>query len=206
MSEEGTFHLNINARLSISTGKCTVHISNITEHRGLGITADPVHLYDFYIGAWMGCDNPHMQFKMLQACPKGTGSASLSIPILAGDTDTFKIGCYIRDPDTKMNRHIASGFHSLSWLADAIDGVSSFDDAKTSLQLNDNYSTNKVLLHFSNNGTDVGQLRALCQRLKPSALRQTERLNAQVNAMAVGLHDMIEKVSCVDTLNGVRIS
>jgi hypothetical protein len=196
------FHLKINARASISTGKCTVHISNITEHRGLGLTADPVHLYDFHLGAWMGCDNPHMQYKMLQASPDGTGSASLSIPILPGDTDAFKIGCYIKDPDTKMNRHIASGFQMLSSLADAIDGVSCFDDAKSSLQLKDNYSTNKVLLHFSNNGTDVAKLRALCQRLKPSALRQTDQLNAKVNAMAVGIHDMIEKVSSVDTLNG----
>ena len=197
-----TFHLKINARVSISTGKSTVRIANLSEHRGLGLSADPVHPYDFFVGAWMGCDNPHMAFEMLRGCADGTGVASLSIPILAGDPDTFKIGGYLKDPDTHMNRHLASGFHTLTWLADAIEGVDSFEQAKTSLLLKDNYSKNQLLIHFTNNGTDVPQLRMLCQSLKPSALRQTDQLNAQVNAMASGLHNMIEKVCCIDTVNG----
>ena len=197
-----TFTLKFDARASISTGKCTVNISNITDHRALGITAEPVHPYDFYLGSWMGMGNPHMAYEMLTSCPKGTGHASLTLNIQAGDPDTFKMGCYIKDPDTNMNRHIASGFHSLSWLADAIEGVTCFDDAKTSLLLKDNYSKNQVLLHFRNNGTDVPRLRAFCQTLKPSALRQTDHLNAQVNAMSNGVHDLIEQISCVDTKNG----
>ncbi len=48
------FHHKFDARASISTGKCTVHISNIMDHRALGLTAEPVHPYDFYIGSWMG--------------------------------------------------------------------------------------------------------------------------------------------------------
>jgi hypothetical protein len=196
------FHLKLNLRVSLSAGRNTVRIENLSEQIGLGLTAEPVHPYDFYVGAWMGCDNPHMQFEMLKGSADGTGVASLSIPILAGDTDVFKVGCYIKDPDTHMNRHIASGFHSLAWLADAIDGVSSFDHAKTSLLLNDNYSKNKVVLHFTNNGTDISQLKALCQKLKPSALHHTDHLNEQVNAMANGVHNLIEHVSCVDTKNG----
>ena len=197
-----TFTLKFDTRASISTGKCTVNISNVTDHRALGLTAEPVHPYDFYLGSWIGLNNPHMSYEMLTACPKGTGHASLTLNIRAGDPDTFKIGCYIKDPDTHMNRHIASGFHTLSWLADAIEGVNSFEEAKTSLLINDNYSTNQVLLHFKNKGTDIPQLRAFCQTLKPSALRQTDHLNAQVNAMSNGVHDLIEKMSCVDTKNG----
>ena len=143
------FHLRLNARVSIFTGQSTVRIANVTEHRGLGLSADPVHPYDFFVGAWMGNNNPHMQFEMLKGGADGTGSASLSIPILAGDADTFKIGCYIKDPDTHMNRHLVSGFHSLTWLADAIEGVTSFDHSKTSLLVQDNYSKNKVLIHFT---------------------------------------------------------
>jgi len=197
------FHLKIGVRACICTGTRSVPIQNLTEHRGLGLTADPVHPYDFHVGAWMGLRNPSMQFEMLAGQPDGTGAASLCIPILAGeDTDTLKLGCYIKDPDTGMNRHIASGFHTLSWLADAIDGVTNFDHAKTSLLLKDNYSKNQVLLHFKNEGTDPQQLRALCAELKPSALRLTDHLNSQVKAMSDGIHDMIEKVSCVDTRNG----
>ncbi len=104
-------------RASISTGtKSTVRITNLTEHRGLSLSADPVHSYNFYVGAWMGCYNPYMQFEMLKGGADGTGTTSLSIPILAGDTDAFKIGCYVKDPDTQMNRHLAFRFHSLHWL------------------------------------------------------------------------------------------
>ena len=197
------FHLKIGVRASICTGTRSVPIQNLTEHRGLGLTADPVHPYDFHVGAWMGLRNPAMQFEMLTGQTDGTGVARLCVPILAGeDTDTLKLGCYIKDPDTGMNRHIASGFHSLSWLADAIDGVTNFDAAKTSLLLKDNYSKNQVLFHFKNDGTDIKELRALCGELKPSALRLTDHLNGQVKAMCDGIHDMIEKVSCVDTRNG----
>ena len=73
-----TFLLKFDARASISTGKCTVHISNITDHRALGLTAEPVHKYDFYIGSWMGMANPNMPYERLTSCPNGTGHASLT--------------------------------------------------------------------------------------------------------------------------------
>lgn len=197
------FPLRLRVRASITAGQSSVRVQNLTEHRALASTAAPTHTYDFSLGAWMGLQNPHMAFEMLKGQPDGTGVATLNIPILPGhDADTFKIGGYITDPDTKMNRHLASGFHTLGWLADAIDGVNSFDNAKTSLLLTDNYSANKILLHFANDGTDVPRLRKLCAQLKPSAMRRTDQLNAQVSAMAAGIHDMIEKVSCVDTKNG----
>lgn len=197
------FPLRLKVRASITAGQCSVRVQNLTEHRGLALAAEPIHRYDFFLGGWMGLSNPHMAFELLKGQPDGTGVATLNIPILPEkDTDTFKIGTYIADPDTKMNRHLASGFHTLGWLADAIDGVNSFDNAKTSLLLTDNYSANRVLLHFANDGTDVAQLRKLLAQLKPSAMRRTDQLNAQVNAMATGIHDMIEKVSCVDMKNG----
>ena len=196
------FHLKLNLRVALSAGRNSVRIENLTERRGLCLSAEPLHPYDFYAGAWMGGENPHMQFEILKGRPDGTGCASLSIPILAGDTDVFKIGCYIKDPDTHMNRHLASGFHSLAWLADAIDGVSSFDHVKTSLSIKDNYSQNKAVLHFTNNGTDIPQLKALCQKLRPSALHDTEHLNEQVNHMANGVGNLIQHVSRLDAKNG----
>jgi hypothetical protein len=189
-------------RVSLNTGTTQVRLSNLTEHRGLGLSHEPEHPYDFYVGAWMGCDNPHMPFEMLKAHKDGTGSARLTVPILAGDTNALKIGCYVKDPDTHMQLHLASGYQPLLQIADAIQGVTSFEQAKSSLLLKDNYSKNQALLHFCDDGTDIPQLRALCQRLRPSAMEQTVHLNARVLAMASGVHDLIERVSRVDNKNG----
>ena len=201
-------HLNISLRASISTGKSTVFLSNITEQRERTpnlLTVFPesvVHPYDFHVGAWMGGDNPHMAFEMLKAMADGTGEATISVPILSGDANTLKLGVYIRDPVTEMQRHLASGFISLETLADNITGVSSCDHANASLLLKDNYSRNQVLLHFANGGTDTTKLKAASAQLKPSAMLQSPFLNKKVGEMTVGLHDMIEKISSVSNLNG----
>ena len=215
-----TLLVKFRVRTSISTGKATVHLSNISESiesaqsevatRSDGNTINAantpetgaIHPYDFYVGAWMGDDNPHIQFEMLKAGRDGTGSASLSVPVLAGDTDTFKIGCYIRDPKTKMMRHLASGFQGLDWLKTAIDGVSSFEQAKTSLLLKDNYSKNQVLFHFHNDGTDTAALQALLPKLRRSELRNNQKINQAVFDMATGVHHLIESISSVSNSNG----
>ena len=201
-------HINIRARASIFTGKSTVHITNLTEQTEKVpnvLTLFPesvVHPYDFHIGAWMGNDNPHMAFEMLLARPDGTGEAVLSLPILPDDTNTLKLGVFIREPKTGMQRHLASSFISLSKLADDIMGVTSCDAATSSLLLKDNYSSNQVLLHFSNNATDIPALKSICARLKPSSMLKSPFLNQKVGEMTLGLHTMIEKMSSVSNLNG----
>ena len=110
-------HINITIRASIFTGKSTIKLSNISEQADLAKAPDiltifpesAVHPYDFHVGAWMGRDNPHMAFEMLKARPDGTGEATVSVPILSCDANSLKLGIYIRDPLTEMQRHLASG-------------------------------------------------------------------------------------------------
>lgn len=201
-------HINMRVRASISTGVSTVILKNISEQVGAGqnvlsLSAESVvHPYDFHIGAWMGGDNPDMVFEMLKARADGTGEATISVPVLPCDTNTLKLGIFIRDPETQMQRHIASGFETLSNLAENIKGVNSCDAAKSSLLLKDNYSKNQVLLHFANIDTDITKLRSVCAQLKPSFMLKSNELNQTVGEMAQGLHNMIEKISSVSNLNG----
>ena len=124
------FLLKLNVSVSLSTGKTAVHIHNISERVGDAlpdITSlfPHQHDYDFYVGAWMGDTNPHMQFELLKGQTNGTGRAKLSVPILPADTDTLKLGVFVKDPETRMMRHISSGFQGLDWVGEAIDGVAS---------------------------------------------------------------------------------
>lgn len=204
MSSTSPFLLRLNVSVSLSTGKSTVHIHNISESAGAlpDITSlfPHAHDYDFYVGSWMGDTNPHMQFELLKGQSNGTGRASLSIPIQDNDTDMLKLGVFVKDPQTRMMRHISSGYQGLEWIGEAIDGVTRFTDAKMSLVLEDNYSKNRALLHFSNAGTDVRALKAL--KLRPSALRCNECINKDVANMTMGVHSLIENVSNVSTMNG----
>jgi hypothetical protein len=187
--------LNIRVRASITTGRSTVNITNLTEQE-----TSSQHPYDFHVGAWMGGDNPHMAFEMLKSRADGTGEATLSIHILSNDANTLKLGVFIRDPKTGMHRHVASSFISISKLADDIDGVTSCDAAKASLLLRDNYSQNQALLHFSNIDTDIPALRSM--NLTPSYMLQSPFLNKKVEEMTTGLHTLIEKISSVSNMNG----
>ena len=168
------FDVKLKLRAAITAGRTTVQIRNISERVGLSAEAPDDHTYDFYVGAWMGNDNPHMQFEMLKGCPDGSGVASLSIPVLQGDTNALKIGVYIRDPKTRMMRHLASCFQTLSWFGDAIHSTHSISDAKASLLLKDNYSSNQVLLHFCDDGTDIPKMRRLSSALPESYLSRSE--------------------------------
>lgn len=205
---EPLVHLDIHIRASISTGKGTVKMTNISEQAAQIpdiLTLFPesvVHPYDFHVAAWMGGDNQHMAFEMLKAQADGTGEATLRVPILPGDANSLKLGIYIRDPATEMQRHLASGFISLETLVDNITGVSCCSDAKASLILKDNYSRNQVLLHFANANTDISRLKTIVPQLKPSAMLQSPFLNKKVDEMTQGLHAMIEKISSVSNLNG----
>jgi hypothetical protein len=194
--------IRIGLRASISTGKSTVSVSNISEQAGLGASlADVfVHPYDFWVGAWMGDTNPHMQFEMLKGQKDKTGVASLKIPIQRDDTDMLKLGVYIRDPGTKMMRHLASGFQSIPALLQSIKGVKTFAEAKTSLLLKDNYSRNQVLFHFCDEGTDHAAVGSLS--LRASVLHDNEIINKTVTDMTNGVHSLIEKASNVSNSNG----
>ena len=154
------------------------------------------------LDAWMGLDNLHMSFEMLKGRPDGTGEATISVPILQGDPNTLKLGISIRDPKTNMQQHLASSFVELSKLADGIEGVSCCDAAKFSLSIKDNYSQNKVLLHFSNAGTDLLQLRSAIGQLRPSAMLKSAELNQKVGEMTNGIHNMIESLCKVSNANG----
>lgn len=196
--------IKIRVRASISTGKKTVPLNNISEHLSLekdspGVTFHP---YDFHVGAWMGLDNQHMSFEMLKARADGTGEATISLPILPGDTNTVKLGVYIRDPKTNMQRHLVSSFIELSKLADSIEGVSNCDAARSGLSVSDNYSQNKVYLQFANEGTDVPHLRSVFGQLKPSAMLKSKELNQKVGEMTTGIHNMIESLCQVSNANG----
>lgn len=198
-------HIHITVRASIFTGKSTIKLSNISEQAPDILTLFPesvVHPYDFHVGAWMGGDNPHMAFEMLKARPDGTGEATISVPILSCDANTLKLGIYIRDPGTEMQRHLASGFIGLDSLAEHILGVTSCDHSHASLLLKDNYSKNQALFHFANAGTDIPLLKSVFCQLKPSFMLQSPTLNQKVDEMTQGLHTMIERISSVSNLNG----
>lgn len=205
-------HLNLLARAFISTGKTMVHLSNISEQATKDskqaapdipsvFTETSTHTYDFHVGAWMGADNPHMCFELLKE-NNGGGDAKLSVPILPGDTNTLKFGVFLRDPATNMQRHYASGFISLQQLAASIEGVDSLDHVISSVAIKDNYSSNKALLHFANNGTDIPRLKAILAQLKPSAMLKTPELNQKVQDMTEGIHNLIQATAKVTNTNG----
>jgi len=121
---------------------------------------------------------------------------------LGSDYDALKLGVYIRDPDTKTMRHIASGFKDLTSLAHELEGVDDCSKAKDSLILKDNYSRNQTLIHLANNGTNLVALKEFCSKLKPSILKSNNEINKKVLQMTFGLHEWIEKSSCVSNMNG----
>ncbi len=194
--KQPSFTVNLKVRTSVFTGKCTVHLSNKSEN------PSGVHDYDFYLGAWMGGKNNDMQYQMLKGQADGTGETTLSVPILGSDYDALKLGVYIRDPDTKTMRHIASGFKPLLPLAHELEGVDDFGKATNSLVIKDNYSRNQTLIHIANNGTDLAAMKKFCGSLKPSVLHSNNEINKKVLQMTFGLHDWIEKSSCVSNMNG----
>jgi len=172
-----------------------VHLSNKSEQ-------SDIHPYDFYVGLWMGGSNENMEYHMLKGNEDGSGIASVSVPIFDTDTDHLKLGLYIRDPETKIMRHISSGYKSLMDVASFIDGVSHPDHASDSVLLKDNYSKNQALIHFSNDGTDMNSFRTFSARLQPSIMHENDSINQKVIEMSFGLHNWIEKSSCVSNMNG----
>lgn len=203
-------HLNLHIRASITANKTSVHLSNISEQAAAGKTLpdllkafpeSSVHTYDFHVGAWMGNDNPHMAFEMLKE-KSGAGEATISVPIMPGDSNTLKLGFFIRDPGTNMQRHLASSFVDLPSLAKGIEGVSSLDKAGFSVTVKDNYSSNKVFAQFANAGTDVARLKSVLDQLKPSAMMKTPELNQKVQDMTEGIHKLIQASATVTNSNG----
>lgn len=210
-------HLKLLTRALISTGKNMVHLSNISERAESSKPPDLLSVfpecnqsnqsnqstltYDFHVGAWMGLDNPHMAFEMLKE-RNGAGEATLSVPILPGDANTLKLGIYLRDPATNMQRHYASKFITLEQLAEGIEGVHSLDEAKTMITLKDNYSSNKAVLSFANGGTDTRKLRSVLAQLQPSAMLKTPELNQKVQEMSLGIHNLIQASAKVTNTNG----
>lgn len=195
-STTNTIDLKINVKVSLSTGKSTVHLSNKSEN-------SDIHPYDFYIGMWMGGSSPHMDYQMLKGQEDGSGMASLCLPILSTDSDHLKFGVYIKDPDTKIMRHIASGFKSILDVASSIENVTHPDLASSSIFIKDNYSKNQALLHLSNNGTDLKTFVAFCaENLRPSVLHDNESINQKVIEMSFGLHNWIQSCSSVTNTNG----
>lgn len=196
--------LKMRVCVSISTGKSTVHIRNVSENPTINDlitqTAESlVHTYDFYVGAWMGRDNPHMAYEMLRQCAGGEGEAVLHLPILPGDTDTLKLGVYIHDPSTFKQRHLASGFICIRRL---LEGMMDPRSAKACVLVKDNYSKNQALVHCFNAGTDVSALKSLLPVLLPSAMRRSDELNRKVVDMSQGLQDMLNKITRISNLNG----
>jgi len=190
------FILKMKIKASLFTGKSTVHLSNKSE----GVSE--VHPYDFYVGLWMGGKNEKMEYQMLKGQADGTGCASVSVPIALRDSDHLKMGLYVYDPDSKIVRHIVSGHKPLQDIATVIDGVSHTDDSRRSILLKDNYSKNQALIHLANDGTDMEKFRKLCTRLSPSVLHYNDLINQKVIEMSFGLHNWIEKASCVSNMNG----
>jgi hypothetical protein len=197
-------HLNLLVEASITAGKTAVHLSNISEQAGkpdLSSMLLESSAYDFHVGAWMGMDNPHMAFEMLKE-KGGAGQASLSIPILPGDPNTLKLGIFIRDPKTCMQRHFASSFVGLLKLADSIEGITDCSKSNSIMTIKDNYSPNKAVLKFANNGTDLAKFKSICAQLQPSAMLKTLELNQKVMEMTEGLHNLIQATAQVSNNNG----
>lgn len=186
-------------RVSLSTGKRTVLIGQDGEKDASGSALRP---YQFYCGAWMGGANPHMEYQPLQSRIDGSGEASMALRLCEGDVDTFKLGVYVHDVKARSMRHVVSGYNTMEWLGDGLDGIDSCDLAKQSLSLRDNYTPNSALLHFCNDSTDMSALRDLCATLKPSALHKNDFINKRVVALSFGLHDCIEQMSSVVNMNG----
>lgn len=190
-----TLSVNFRVSVSLSTGKATVHLSNKAE-------GSTVHPYNFYCGTWMGGANSHLSFHMLNGCSDGRGETTLTLSLQSTDTDMFKCGVYVLDPETNVCRHLASGFETLDWLSAALSEAKSFSESKRSLLLKDNYSKNQALLHFCNINTDVKVFNEFRQKLKPSVLHNNEDINKKVLEMSFGLHNWIEHSANVSSRNG----
>jgi hypothetical protein len=161
-----------------------------------------VHPYDFFCAVWMGGANPHVDIQRLKGCADGTGEALMTLPVLKGDPDVFKIGVYVVDPDTHICRHLTSGFETVQWLHQSMSEASDFSQSKRSLLLKDNYSKNKVLFHFCNGATDLKEFGDYAKYLKISVLNRNEEINKKVLNMSFGLHNWIEHSSNVSSRNG----
>ena len=74
-----------------------------------------------------------------------------------------------------MMWHLRSGYHPLGCLADGLEGAAEFADARQSMILEDNYSTNRTTPLVCNAGTDVSGLRSVCKQLRLSVLHANKR-------------------------------
>lgn len=186
--------LSFRVRFALSVEKTSIHIGNKSQ-------ASTLHPYDFYCGAWMGGDSPHLEFKLLTPHPDGSAEARISLPLQKTDVDVLKLGLYVHDPDTGMNRHICSGFQSLDWIKEGL-AAKDFDSATRSMVIKDNYTPNQALLHFCNDSTDLDSLCAILPHLRRSVLHDNSKINAKVMALTFGVHEFIEKAANVSPLNG----
>lgn len=186
--------LRFRARFALSADKTSIHIGNKSEGSAL-------HPYDFYCGAWMGADSPHLSFTRLTPLEDGSAEASVALKLRRCDTDVLKLGLFVHDPDTGVNRHVLSGFQSLDWIADSLKAPD-FDSAHQSMSIEDNYTPNHALLHLCNDSTDLDSLRALIPHLRRSVLHDNSQINAQVMALTFGVHDFIQRSANVSAING----
>lgn len=186
--------LNFRVRFALSADKTTIHISNKRD-------PDSLHPYDFYCGAWMGGDSPHLDFKLLTPNPDGSAEAKMSLTLRKTDVDVIKLGLFVHDPDTGMNRHVLSGFQSLDWIQESL-AARDFEYATQSMLVKDNYTQNQALLHFANDNTDLDSFRAILPHLKRSILHDNNKINEKVMALTFGVHEFIEKAANVSPLNG----
>ena len=190
----GEVPLKFKVRFALSADKTSIHIGNKSEGSSL-------HPYDFYGGVWMGGESPHLCFERLTPLPDGSAECRVDLRLLKTDVDVIKLGLYVHDPDTGVNRHVVSGYQSLAWLAEGLKAPD-FDSAHQSMSIEDNYTANHALLHFCNDATDLDSLRAVLPHLKRSVLHDNQAINAKVMALTFGVHDYIQRAANVSAING----
>ena len=186
--------LRFKVRFALSADKTSIHIGNKSEGSAL-------HPYDFFCGAWMGGESPHLEFQRLSPLPDGSAECRVNLTLLKTDVDVIKLGLYVHDPETGVNRHVVSGYQSLAWLADGLKAPD-FDSSHQSMSIEDNYTSNHALLHFCNDATDLTSLRAVLPHLKRSVLHDNQAINAKVMALTFGVHDYIQRAANVSAING----
>jgi hypothetical protein len=182
-----------------------VHVAGVVGGSALGeqhFKGCPGGVQCFFVGAWVGGGN--LDFALSRVAPDGT--ASLSLDVRPRDVDTVKFAVTFNQftPKGPRNCSLASNWMPLETLVEALRASAkkrAFDHDQTPLSMGDNFTQNKVLLRFLNDGTSLAAFAPSALALRPSSLRSLDRTNAAVCMMGKAMQEQITARFAVCPLN-----
>jgi len=161
----------------------------------------PGFVEKFYLASYVGAGSPAFSLSPIGA----DGTATLNLALSHGDVDTVKFTTAFLMKGHRRDRccHLASGFVPVKDLLAMIDKKKSAASTDFALDqpcfpMKDNFTNNKAVLRFCDDGSDLAGLSKL--KLKASTLHRLDESNAVVDKLGSALQACISRCA-VSPLN-----